>query len=110
MQSESELTWHDDGHSINLRIEKTDLVVVGFNCPNHIAGSACRGNFDYCVVEWFVNRFGLECNVGICTPSAEIKIAWAITGDQEAGLDLCQVWIIPTTDEFFSAWAATQST
>lgn len=108
MQNDLELTWHDDGHSLGLRIEKTELVITEIFCPNTEDDAKCKLHSDECMVRLFVQRFGLECNVGICSPAPQIKIAWALAGDLELGLDSCQVWIIPTTDDFFSAWAATQ--
>lgn len=108
MQNETELVWNNDGHSINLRLEKNELVVTGFDCPNQEENAECRKHHKECIVEWFIHRFGMECNVGICEPSPNIKIAWAVTGEPEMGLDMCQVWVIPTTDEFFSAWALVQ--
>jgi len=108
MQNEIELIWNNDGHSISLRIEKNELIVIGFECPNKNEDAACRKYSKECIVESFIYRFGLECNVGACEPSPKIQIAWAITGEPEMGLDLCQVWVIPTADEFFSAWALAQ--
>ena len=108
MQNESELVWNNDGHSISLRIEKNDLVIVGFECPHQEPGAECRRHSQECIVEWFIYRFGLECNVGMCEPASKISIAWAATGEPQMGFDMCQVWVIPTTDEFFSAWALAQ--
>jgi len=108
VQNESELVWNNDGHSVDLRIEKNELIVTGFNCPNSETGSECRKHSTECIVEWFVHRFGLECNVGVCEPTSQMKIAWAITGEPQLGFDMCQVWIIPTADEFFSAWVLAQ--
>ena len=108
MQTDSEFTWHDDGHFLELKIEKTELVITGIHCPHADENAKCHVGSEECIVRWFVQRFGMECNVGICAPAPKIQIAWALAGDFELGLDTCQVWIIPTTDDFFSAWAATQ--
>lgn len=108
MQTETELVWHNDGHVLSLRIEKSELVITGILCPHVDESPDCHLTSDGCAVKWFINRFGLECNVGICSPAPQVEIAWAFTGNTELGIDSCQLWVIPTTDEFFAAWAATQ--
>ncbi len=108
MQTENELIWHADGHSISLRIEKSNLVVTGIECPHAESGPCYVGN-DGCAVKWFLMRFGLECNVGVCEPASVIQIAWALVGEKNLGMDACQIWFIPTQDEFFAAWAASQN-
>jgi hypothetical protein len=105
--TETELKWHDDGHEISLRIEKSEIVIISVKCPHDESGE-CHLTKDGCAVKWFIQRFGLECNVGICDPAPQLKIAWAFVGDPAMGLDGCQVWFIPATDEFFAAWVATQ--
>ena len=62
-----------------------------------------------CVVKWFVETYGLECNVGVCKPSGSLHVAWTFIGDAHRDLSACQVWIIPTDDEAFSAWMVTQT-
>ena len=101
-----EMTWHDDGHSLFLEINKSELVVLTVMCPgSHDA--ACRVNKRVgCLVQHFVGRFGLEVNVGVCPPTEQLPVAWSLVGDP-SDVDLCQVWIVPTSDEVFSAWAAT---
>ena len=107
MQAENELVWHNDGHAINLRIEKSNLVVVSTDCPNDEKG-LCKIDSVGCVVQWFVNQYGLECNVGVCEPASVVPIAWALVGDTSLGMDSCQMWFIPKEDEFFAAWATSQ--
>jgi hypothetical protein len=100
--------WHDDGHVIWLELNKSELVILGVNCPNSDDPEApCRHRFVGCMVDWFMQVYGLECNVGVCEPSNELQIAWTIIGDTH-DLDVCQCWIIPTSDDVFSMWAATQ--
>lgn len=108
MQTDSELVWHNDGHAVNLRIEKSNLVVTSVDCP-HEENGICNIGPEGCVVKWFILRFGLECNVGVCEPAPAISIAWALVGDTSLGMDSCQMWFIPKEDEFFAAWATTQS-
>jgi hypothetical protein len=102
----AEMVWHDDGHVLYLEINQAELVVQMVSCP-HGPQAPCRVNRHVgCVVEHFVFRFGLEVNVGVCPAAAELPVAWALAGDP-TDVDLCQVWIVPTADEVFAAWAAT---
>lgn len=100
-----ELRWHDDGHELWLQLVRNELVVATVLCP-HEEGP-CRARQTDCVVRFFIDRFGLECNVGTCAPEERLGIAWAIVGDPD-DLDLAQVWIIPTTDDVYASWRATQ--
>lgn len=108
---EQEITWNNDGHSISLRLEKNLLVITGVHCPHLESDSKpCHLTDDGCIVKWFLLVYGLECNVGVVDPSPEIGIAWSLVGNPNEGLNACQVWVIPTEDEFFSAWVVTQNT
>jgi hypothetical protein len=108
---EQEITWNRDGHSFSLRIEKSNLVISGVQCPHLESESKpCHVTEDGCAVKWFLLVYGLECNVGIVDPAPELEIAWSLVGNPNEGLNACQVWVIPVEDEFFSAWAVTQNT
>lgn len=101
--AEQSAIWHNDGHVIGLLIDRSQLVISSIDCP----GGDCQHHRVGCVVKYFVNTYGLECNVGIIEPQPEIQIAWTVSGDVY-DIDSCQVWIIPSEDEAFAAWAATQ--
>lgn len=101
---EIEQLWHDDGHSIFLRINKAELEVLEAKCP-HEGPKECKNMAGDCVVTWFINRFGMECNGGICPPSEILEISWTIIGDVN-DFESCQVWFMPKTDEIFAAWLA----
>lgn len=106
---EQDITWNKDGHVVSLQIEKNSLVVTGVYCPHSESeNKPCYLTEDGCAVKWFLQVYGLECNVGIVAPSPEIEIAWSIVGNPVEGLGVCQVWVIPVDDEFFSAWAIAQ--
>lgn len=92
------MVWHNDGHAMHLRLDKDTLNILQVDCP----GGECCANGE-CIVTWFLMRFGLECNVGIASPSAIMPIAWTVVGDAD-DQDLCQVWVIPIDDEAFAAW------
>ena len=58
-------------------------------------------------MRWFVDRFGLECHVGVCVPAERIQVAWAIVGDRD-DKDESQVWLISVDDDLYAAWRSTQ--
>lgn len=100
---ESEITlWRADGHSLYMQLNRNELSILTTMCPGGDDRECKIGNFD-CIVEWFVMRYGLDCNVGVSEVSSEMEIAWTVQGDTSDS-DLCQVWIIPTKDEAFAAW------
>jgi hypothetical protein len=99
--------WHNDGHSIYMVLNRNEIEIQVVSCPGHENRECQIGKFD-CIVDWFLDRFGLDCNVGVCELSSTMEIAWSVQGDVEDP-DLCQVWIIPLADEAFSAWLATQN-
>ncbi|MFZ9715977.1 MAG: hypothetical protein ACO3CH_00780 [Ilumatobacteraceae bacterium] len=102
------MVWHNDGHSLNLTLEKNAVVISGIECPFETNADAECQIDSLCVVKWFLERYGLECNVGVVPAAPVVKIAWTLVGNPNIGLDGCQVWTIPTDDEFFSAWLASQ--
>ena len=110
VDTDEEIKWHNDGHVVLMQLNKANLEVIGITCPNKDKqDSPCHHDDAPCVVEFFLQMFGLECNVGVVEPSGEMHIAWALVGDKHKDLGVCQVWVIPTQDEAFSAWIATQS-
>lgn len=103
---QSDVVWHDDGHRIGLELHRSELVITTVFCPHREDPlKPCQHQVVGCVVEWFLHRFGLECHVGVCAPSEELSVAWALVGDRW-DLDVAQVWVISTTDDIFGAWAA----
>jgi hypothetical protein len=106
-QQEAEQIWHNDGHTLQLRINKGELEVLEVICP-HEENAACKNIAGDCAVTWFVNRFGMECNGGICPPSEFLEVSWTLVGDIN-NFDSCQVWFMPLTDEIFNAWVVANS-
>jgi hypothetical protein len=101
-----EMVWFDDGHSMFLEINRSEVVVTTVMCPSGNE-SPCRVNQRVgCLVQHFVGRFGFDVNVGVCPATEQVPIAWALVGDP-SDVDLCQVWVVPTADEVFAAWAST---
>lgn len=107
MSDPHELVWHDDGHALWLELNKAELSVLTVSCPNDGDGE-CRNRTGQCIVKWFIDRFGLECHVGVCRPEEHLTVAWAVVGDKD-DFDDSQVWVISRTDDLFAAWRSTQS-
>jgi hypothetical protein len=103
----NDIFWHKDNHVIHLQLNKSEVSIVHVHCPNNEDRECRVGKFE-CIVSWFLDRYGLECNVGICDISSEIEIAWSAVGEDFDDPELCQVWVIPVNDEAFSAWLITQ--
>jgi hypothetical protein len=61
---DGEMLWHNDGHSISLRINKSDVEILEILCPTGRAGE-CHHERVGCVVKYFIGRFGLDCNFGL---------------------------------------------
>jgi hypothetical protein len=104
--AEQLMTWHDDGHYLLLRITKSDLEIVDIHCPNEETGE-CLDPIYGCVVQYFVRRYGLDCNAGTCPAIDKMDICWTLIGDNRV-LEECQLWFMPKTDEVFSAWLQTK--
>jgi hypothetical protein len=102
----TEQFWHNDGHKIMLRINKAELEVLHIECPG--LESECYTEEYGCIVRWFIQRFGMECNAGACPPEEIIEICWTIVGDKK-NPDAAQVWFMPMKDDVFSAWLISQS-
>ena len=106
--SPGELRWHEDGHSLWLQLVRSELVVATVICPHGSSDEgACKSRQAQCIVTHFIDRFGLECNVGVCAPTERLDVAWALTGDAD-DLDSAQVWIIPTSDDVYASWRLSQ--
>lgn len=109
VKTDEAMVWHNDGHALHLRINKDVLEVVSVTCPHKGKDeSPCKHEDAPCVVEWFLMTYGMECNVGVSKPSDVLPIAWTFVGEVHRDLGMCQVWVIPTEDEAFSAWMVTQ--
>jgi len=99
--------WHTDGHKIYLQLNRSELSILSIICPENEDRACHTGKFA-CIVSWFLQTYGLECNVGMSEVSSNMEIAWSVQGDP-TDPDLCQVWIIPTQDEAFAAWLTAQT-
>jgi hypothetical protein len=101
------MRWHQDGHSFKVVMDKSMILITEFHCPNRLdEGAPCKLEGE-CVVERFATEYGFDCNVGVSEINGVVSIAWTLIGDTK-DRDACQVWFIPTDDEFFAAWAASQ--
>lgn len=103
------IQWHNDGHSVTILLNKSFLEIVSIYCPNNgNSDSSCSHHDVPCVVEYFLQIYGFDCNVGVTIPKETINFAWAFIGEKHKDLGSCQVWVIPSDDEAFSAWITTQ--
>lgn len=97
----AEMVWHNDNHAIHLRVNRAEVEIVQVDCPNEGNGSCIVD--EQCVVQYFIDRFGFDCNAGSCPASETIQICWTLGGNTR-DLDSCQLWFMPITDETFQAW------
>jgi len=97
--AQHDMRWHNDGHTITMRINRSEIEIVEVSCPG---GDECSSRSG-CVVKYFVSRYGLECNIGACAPEEVMEICWALVGD-DYDIDAAQLWFVPIKDEVFYAW------
>ena len=104
------MTWHHDSHKVAVQLNKSELRILEVFCPHKGKDdSPCRHPDAECVVAYFVQRYGFDCNVGVCQPEPEMSFAWTYVGDMHREIESGQVWIIPEKDEAFAAWMITQA-
>ena len=107
MVKTDETIWHDDGHVVSLVLNQAELSITTTTCPHAKNSGACWHDEVGCMVTWFLNRFGLECHVGVAPPEQDMLIAWSFAGNHY-DLDSSQIWVMSTRDEFYAAWATDQ--
>lgn len=107
--TDESMEWHDDGHVIHFQLNRNELKILQTDCPHTDAEKKpCHHPDAPCVVRYFMERYGLDCNVGVCVPSGELRIAWSYVGESHKEIENGQVWVIPIDDEAFAAWLITQ--
>jgi hypothetical protein len=102
MADTPEISWHNDGHKLVLKLNKDQLEILEILCPHDTPEAICHTP-NGCVVQNFITQYGLECNIGISDPAAELEICWALQGDN-TDIELSQLWFVPVDDEIFHAW------
>lgn len=109
MSDELELVWHNDGHFIELYLNKDDIKVLPLACPHgEKKESECyHDGVEGCIVKYFVKMYGLETNMGTCDISPRIEIAWCSNGSQW-DTDLVNFYMMPIDDPAFKEWLSTQ--
>lgn len=100
------IVWHDDGHFVELRLQRDVLVVTGVRCPGEEERECIHPQTE-CVVEWFLRTYGLDCHVGVCPPAESLSVAWSLVGNP-GDLEDSQIWIVATTDELYRSWKDAQ--
>jgi len=105
----SSMDWHDDGHTIALQIIGADLRIVGMFCPHESDQTKpCRHPRHGCIVKSFVDRYGLDCNVGSCPAASQVTLCWTNVGDPD-DIETMQIWVIPRNDDVFGSWLENQA-
>lgn len=102
--AQASMEWNNDGHTITLRINRSELEILETTCPGTEQCQSRTG----CVVQHFIGRYGFECNIGACPPEEVMEICWALVGD-DWDLDAAQLWFVPIKDEVFYAWMQTRA-
>jgi hypothetical protein len=100
-----DLEWNVDGHRIVLTVNKTTIDVSPSICPHGaVQDSPCyHSGIESCLVNHFINVYGLESNHGVVPASDSIEIAWAMSGSSW-DIDLVEFNMIPRYDPHFSDW------
>lgn len=100
-----EQIWHNDGHSLLLRINRSELEILEVLCPAQDEKAECKNINGECAVQWFIDRYGMDCNGGVCLAESQMKICWTLIGDKN-DYESAQLWFMPNSDEVFQAWLA----
>lgn len=90
----------EDGHVIAFALERDALKVVEVICPNVGSTSLCNRRRTYCVVQRFIDAYGMDLNIGNAPLNGPIEIAWFPVYGDESDLDseYETVWIVPVVD------------
>lgn len=105
---EQTMEWHNDGHSLWLQIEKSELKILQTKCPENEDAKCGWDEPHGCLVTRFINLYGFECNIGTCHPEEHLEICWSFVGDRYLP-DEGQVWFVPVNDAVFYAWMKTRT-
>jgi len=99
--SELEAVWRNDGHEMFVTLRNSECNLEIAACPHRDKPDTdCfSAEADGCIVRWFLDTYGLECNVGIAPAASRMTIAWTRMGGET--LNDCQVWVMPAEDEAF---------
>jgi hypothetical protein len=101
-----EMMWHNDGHILELQINKAELEVLSIHCPHEEGDGECHDPYNGCMIKFFIRRYGLECNAGSCPATPQMTICWTLIGDKR-NIEDCQLWFMPLNDDVFAAWLNT---
>ena len=100
-----DIAWNVDGHRVLLTVNNTTVDITPSICPHGaVEGSPCyHEGINSCVVNYFINTYGLETNHGVVPASNSVEIAWATFGSQW-DIDLVEFMMIPVDDPHFKDW------
>jgi hypothetical protein len=106
IENELGAEWHVDGHTMTLVLSGDDIQIALY-CParKERGGKCYDERLNTCVVSYFLELYGLECNKGVAQIEPHMEIVWCLIGDPY-DLDSSQVWIMPKEDTAFGSWLA----
>ena len=101
-----DMVWRDDGHVISVRLSENKFIVDLHTCPfEESSEAACYlESIDGCLVRWFIDGYGVDCNVGEVEVVSPMTIAWS-KGGSGWEADLYQIHTISVDDPHFKEWA-----
>lgn len=89
-----------DGHIISFVLDRDEVKISEIHCPNVGRTSLCNRRRNFCVVERFIDAYGIDLNLGRVVLNGPIEIAWSPVHGDESDLDLefDTVWYVPIDD------------
>lgn len=110
MSEETVIEWNNDHHVMKVVLNKSNFNIDSVVCPAVDDKAPCmHESIGGCIVQWFLLRYGFDCNVGVTNAAHEIEIAWTLVSDSPYDPEMWQVWVIPTADDVFAAWLSSQN-
>lgn len=89
-----------DGHWISFVLDREEVKIAEIHCPNVGTTSLCNRRRTFCVVERFLDAYGIDLNLGRVHLDGKVEIAWCPVHGEESDLDVefDSVWIVPIKD------------
>ena len=99
------IEWNVDGHEIVVKMAHDKFLVSAVPCSNESSpASKCfHQDLNGCLVEYFVNTYGIDVQEGSAEVKSPMKIGWAVWGES-SDIDLVVFMFIPEDDETFRNW------
>lgn len=100
-----------DGHTISFVLDRDKVNIHEIICPNIGTTSLCNRRRTYCVVERFIDAFGVDLCLGRVAINGRMEIAWCPVHGDESDLDdeYDCVWYVPIDDPDYRLMLADQA-